>query len=428
MIKAGGSIRGPSAAVMALSWKDRGVTATTVPDGELKALYYTARHVLNMRDVAESCHNPQPPTTMDQDNQTVQIACRLAGSEKAFIHRRAELGALASMIAAEKIQVVTIPASQQTADIQTKALRPVQHWRSIAWILGQSPALEKCRTFVFNRWSRNVHKDCLTVEEAHRVVEDTDAACVWRQKPPGAHLASASRAAIQRQIPYDTASQAIDALCDSMNGCGMDSTATDVLIKAAMEEARKLERTSPFFDESSAMFELLRAEVVENRSRQVTGRARSAFEKKAKAEERLRIQAEEHSAAARRNRGGKASTLYQSFVKASTERAQTQGREQELKTILLKRKREEQYKAEAADIQTRGAGTAAAAVPAVEETAEQAAAEESTRARQLANPRPGVASGTQQHTKPQKQEQRRGGRNKRGRTDRRKAWHVLHNK
>ena len=62
------------------------MTATTIPDGELKALSRTIKHVLNMRTIAEDCHNPQLPTPVDQDNQAVQIASCMCGSDKAFMH------------------------------------------------------------------------------------------------------------------------------------------------------------------------------------------------------------------------------------------------------------------------------------------------------------------------------------------------------
>ena len=342
MIKAAGGIRGPSAAVMALSWKDSGITATTIPDGELKALSHTMQHVMNMRTIAEDCHNPQPPTRMDQDNQAVMLACRLSGNDKAFIHRRAILGAVSSTVQAGCIEIVTVPAEEQTADIQTKALPPLQHWKVLQWLLGRSQALLACQKVVFDRWLREPK----ALPEGNQRTQDARETYaqegVWRGARPGANLAPAARQALMVQLPYDAMEEDMDRLCDAIEGGSMAINQLDGDLKLAVTNAAQLARSSPFADLNSSAAMHLEKEINDNRRRQEVGVERRRILK----EEQARCAAGHLAFAAYKKVTPPMAALpkvplYQQFVRQQGQEQEAgETRERDLRTLLTKRKAE----------------------------------------------------------------------------------------
>lgn len=357
VIKAGGGIRGPSAAVMAHSYKDKGVAALTVPDGEMKSLSYGVHHVLNMRTIAEDCHNEQPPTQMDQDNQAVKLACRLCGNDKAFIHRRAMLTEIASAIQAGYIEIVTVAAAEQVADIQTKALPPLQHWRALAWLMGRSPALTACQTVVFDRWLKEPQETSREDRQAQEAREEYTQLAVWKGSRPGARLEPGRRQALMAQIPYDKMEEDLDRICDDMGGGGRALSQLEGDLKLAVNNAAQLEQLSPFADPRSEASRALTRELNSNIPRQQAG----AVRREQLVAEKARRKAEQPAQDAYRATTAAATTaprlpLYQQFVRQK-EASDGERREQEIRTALLKRKQADSAMQQRADQQGQGPGT-----------------------------------------------------------------------
>ena len=95
------------------------------------------RWSMHMRALAEDCFNPQEPTPIEEDNQTVVLACRdRTGKTQALRHRRSTLSFMSSAVRWGQITVRPVAAADQTADAMTKVFGPLQHWRTVGWIQG----------------------------------------------------------------------------------------------------------------------------------------------------------------------------------------------------------------------------------------------------------------------------------------------------
>jgi hypothetical protein len=97
-----------------------------------------------------------PGVEIEEDNHTAQTAAQdISGKQRAFRHRMLYVNFLISAAREGLTQYTHIPGPQQVADILTKTYGPLDHWRKLGWLMGQSDELQRLMRIVVERYGKS---------------------------------------------------------------------------------------------------------------------------------------------------------------------------------------------------------------------------------------------------------------------------------
>ena len=153
----GGSLRGQSGAITARAIKDSGIPALTTPDGEVKAYVSQVKYALDLIHLANDTGNPRiSPNIIEIDSQAVYLVARdLSEKTLVYRHRRHHLSFAISCYLDKLITMKLVFSGIMTADALTKLYGPLEHWKRIAFLMGESSCLASLRNTVINRYRKD---------------------------------------------------------------------------------------------------------------------------------------------------------------------------------------------------------------------------------------------------------------------------------
>jgi hypothetical protein len=111
---------------------------------------------------------------IEEDNKGVQTAAKgISGKIRAVRHRMKDVSFLVSAAQKQLVSFVHIPGSRQVADAMTKVYGPLDHFRRLGWVMGESEELERLMRIVISRFGKTgVAAACMGQEGAGEMEED----------------------------------------------------------------------------------------------------------------------------------------------------------------------------------------------------------------------------------------------------------------